>query len=299
MKNKWITVLACLLLAALPAVAQESDLKSPEAPIDVRPDGGTTSLAVGPDAFGYTAADETEATGPVVSFIDISATGTDSGLVGDDVGSGALPIGFSFNFYGTSYTEVAAASNGYLNFNTAGDLTDFGNDCPGLNAFDPDQSLFVYWDDLVMDDANAAVYYETFATCPNTSGGFGACTVIQWSQARHFGGTDLFDFQAILYDTNNMLVQMGTGEPEEGAGATIGIENETPSSIGLDYACDTAGSMPANRGVLFCAPGNTCPAVAGGGSSVVEVPTLDTTGIAFLLVLLAGAGVFVMRRRMA
>ena len=106
MKNKWITVLACLLLAALPAAAQESDLKSPEPPTDVRPDGGTVSLAVGPDAFGYTAADETEATGPTVSFIDISATGTNSGLVGDDVGSGALPIGFPFDFYGTREVMV-------------------------------------------------------------------------------------------------------------------------------------------------------------------------------------------------
>jgi hypothetical protein len=295
-KNKWIAFAGCLLLIALPAVAQENDVKSSEPPAGIPADGGSLSLAVGPDAFGYTAADETEATGPAFSFVDISGTGTAAGLTGDDAGTGALSIGFPFDFYGTSYTSFAASTNGYINFNTGGDLVDFGNDCPGLNAFDPDQSLYVLWDDLIMDAGTSELFTETFTECPNTSGGFGACTVVQWNQVRHLGGVDLFDVQAILYDTNNMLVQLSTGEPEGGAGATIGIENETPSSIGLDYACNTAGSMPANRGVLFCYPGNVCPAVDGGPE---EIPTLGDAGIAFLLVLLAGAGVFVMRRRMA
>jgi hypothetical protein len=282
------------MLAVVPVWAQENDVKTTTPPTG-SPSSGPR-VAVGPDGFGYTAADETEPTGPTFNFIDISGTGTATGLSGDDAGTAALPIGFAFDFYGTTYTDVAASTNGYLNFDTAGDLVDFGNDCPGLNAFDPDQSIYAYWDDLAIDGGVGDLFYENFAVCPNTSGGFGACTVFQWNQVRHLGDTQLFDFQAILYDTNNILIQMGANEPEAGVGATIGIENQTPSSIGLDYACNTAGSMPANRGVLFCAPGNTCPAAAP-VPQLESVSTLSWQGLFVLAALLAAFGALLLTRR--
>ena len=113
---------------------------------------------------------------------------------------------------------------------------------------------------------------------------------------RHLGEVELFDFQVILYDTNNFLIQLGEGEPEAGAGATIGIENQTPSSIGLDYACETADSMPANRGVLFCAPGNICPAEL---PETQPVPTLSVASFLILMLLIAGVGVVLLGRRVA
>jgi hypothetical protein len=128
-------------------------------------------LVAGPDGFGYVSIDSNELFGPVFNFIDISATGTDAGISVDDAGSAALAIGFPFNFYGTNFDQVAMASNGYLNFNLAGDLSDFGNDCPGTNANDPDNSIYILWDDLDLGDlATAAGFFQSFGACPNTEG---------------------------------------------------------------------------------------------------------------------------------
>jgi len=275
-----LRLLSILMLMAPFALAQrENDVKGEDS---VGPGSGVRT-AVGPDAFGYEGRDETEPFGPVYDFIDISGTGTDLMLSGDDAGVTA-PIGFAFNFYGIDYTDVGISSNGYLNFNPGGDLVDFGNDCPGLNAFDPDQSAFVYWDDLVAD---GTAFIESFGVCPNQSGGPVACTIIMWQDARHLGGVELFDLEAILYANGNILMQYPAGNPETGDGATIGLENETPSTIGLDYACNTPGTIPANRAILFQHPNGV----------IAQIPTLGTYGLVIFIVLFAGVGVWLMARR--
>src|SRR5437762_812033 len=48
-------------------------------------------------------------------YVSISGTGTlFSSINCDDCGSGSIPIGFAFTFCGTSYTQLAACSNGWL-----------------------------------------------------------------------------------------------------------------------------------------------------------------------------------------
>src|SRR6188508_3307933 len=45
-------------------------------------------------------------------------TGATSVPSGDDVISGILPIGFTFNFGGTNFTQFKMNSNGWMTFNT-------------------------------------------------------------------------------------------------------------------------------------------------------------------------------------
>src|SRR5262245_34422347 len=52
---------------------------------------------------------------PTFSFFDIAATGTQLFLFDDQVSS-AIPIGFSFNFYGFVYSSVFISSNGFITF---------------------------------------------------------------------------------------------------------------------------------------------------------------------------------------
>ncbi len=219
-------------------------------------------LIAGPDDFGYTSIDSTEPQGPAYHFIDISATGT---LVtftpnDDDGGSPPLPIGFVFNFYGEDNVEVAMSTNGYLDFNLAGDLVDIGNDCPLPSVNDPDNSISVLWDDLDLGDfATAAAYYQTFSPCPNSEGGDGDCTIFQWDDAQLFPGNvdpgvrPPFDFQAILYNNGNILMNFGPGNPEQGEFSTTGIERAFAAEA-VTHACNTAGSIPDNFSVLFRYP---------------------------------------------
>jgi len=230
----------------------EDDVKDPNPPVDTGPAVSTDSTG-GPDGFGYSFTDSTELDGPAYNFIDISGTGTPQGLTGDDAGTAPINIGFPFNFYGTTFNQLAMSTNGYINFNTGGDISDFSNNCPGLSADDPDNSIYVYWDDLIIE-TDSDVYVQTFANCPNTSGGAGACTVFMWDEARHFGGAAFFDFEAILYDNGNILSQFAPGNPEMGLSSTTGIENQFPSTIGLDYACDTSSSITDNLAVCFIHP---------------------------------------------
>jgi hypothetical protein len=76
------------------------------------------ALTGGPDAGGYTFTDSNEAGGPTYNFEDISDTGTSAGDAAtcDDCVSPALPIGFTFNYYGTDYTSAYVSSNGFLTF---------------------------------------------------------------------------------------------------------------------------------------------------------------------------------------
>ena len=69
----------------------------------------------GPDPFGYTYIDSVEPGGPTYSWWDISGTGTDMGL-SDDSYYWSITLPFTFDFYGTGYTEVAVGSNGVIYF---------------------------------------------------------------------------------------------------------------------------------------------------------------------------------------
>ena len=53
----------------------------------------------------------------VFAPIDITTSGTVVSL-GDDEVSGAQPIGFSFNYYGSDYTDIFISSNGFITFDS-------------------------------------------------------------------------------------------------------------------------------------------------------------------------------------
>src|SRR5262249_32971739 len=72
--------------------------------------------AGGPDAFGYFFRDSDHLGGPVFDWTDIAATGSPVPLTGNNVTSAPIPIGFSFPFYGGSFSTVRVCTNGWLSF---------------------------------------------------------------------------------------------------------------------------------------------------------------------------------------
>ena len=74
--------------------------------------------ASGSDPFGYRWYDSLE---PECPFRDITTTSFPGQFLyasGDDV-SAAIPLGFSFPLYGTSYTQVWISTNGWFTFDVA------------------------------------------------------------------------------------------------------------------------------------------------------------------------------------
>jgi len=209
------------------------------------PSPAKTMLVGGPDAFGYTFDDDTEPGGPGFHFIDLSVSPTATPyILGDDWGTGAIPIGFNFNFYGTDYNQFYGSSNGYLTFDPT-DQTDFTND-PIPSATDPDAFVAPYWDDLHQQFLPS--FSESFlGTCPTPVGGSNTCAIYQWNNIEYFGGGLAGTFEAVLYDNGNILFQYD--QINDAGWATIGLENQVGTD-GLAYG----GGVVDGRAIGFRHP---------------------------------------------
>jgi uncharacterized repeat protein (TIGR01451 family) len=148
-------------------------------------------------------------------WVDISSTGTPVYL-GDDDWVGPLGIGFAFDFFGNSYTDLAIGSNGAINFNI--EYTTLDNQCPLPSASTPNNLIALMWDDLDPGDTGDPVYYQTFAACP---AGGGQCLVVQYDNYHHYypGGSAMAGtFEAILFDSGAILIQFLDAGDELGSG---------------------------------------------------------------------------------
>jgi hypothetical protein len=188
----------------------------------------------GPDEFGYQYIDSLVSGGPGFHWIDISGTGSNANIYGDDVSGGPYNIGFNFSFYGTSYSQFYTSTNGIIKFGSGS--SQYTNHClPGTDS--PANMIAVYWDDLEIFLANsAAVYYQYFSESPHPDFS-GRCLVVMWKNANFYDGTPgLFSLEAILFEDGNILMQFGA-IPEQGASSTTGIQN-LDRTIGLNYSCN-------------------------------------------------------------
>ncbi len=206
----------------------------------------------GPDAFGYTFADQDEPDCPY-DFVDITLTATRV-YTDEDDGVAVVTPTETFDFYGVTYDDFAMASNGYISTDPTDSGGDLSNDCPlpATPSTGGGARMYPLHDDLV----SGGGYYEYFATCPRTSDmdPGESCSIFQWDDTRHYGSAITFTFESILYhDSGELVFQMGPGNPELGSGSTTGIQNED-ASIGLTYACNTSNSITDTTSVCFFPP---------------------------------------------
>lgn len=145
--------------------------------------------------------------------------------------SQSAPIGFTFSYYGTTYTDVIISSNGYITIpGEPGNL--LGNtNLPDMAA--PNPVLAPWWDDLRVANYGGTVdevSYDTIGLAPFR------VFVAQWTSVSRFGdgagNYHFVNFQVRLYEFGSWIRfhygQSGTfGAPATPFSATIGIENDT------------------------------------------------------------------------
>jgi hypothetical protein len=224
----------------------------------------------GPDAFGYRWIDSDEPGGPTFNWVEIS---TQPGAVlvtsGDDVNSGPFPIGFSFKFYGNTFTQFRVCSNGFISFtSTVSTLTNDTIPSPP----EPNNLLALFWDDLNVTGAGKIYYYND-----------GSKLIIEYDHVVRYGTTDcIYTMEAILYPNGKIIYQYKEMTGARTNEATIGIENGT-GTVGLEVVYN-ALYVHANLAIKFsAAPGwlvfspefGTVPAF---GTDTIDV-TFDATGI--------------------
>lgn len=227
-----------------------------------------------------------------------SSTGTFDTLVGgtnvtaiedDDEVSALLPIGFTFLYNGTSYTDVVASSNGFLSFNASSGSAN-GNNLDGTGS---GQLPLVapLWDDLdgratgIVSEAN----YQTSGTAPNRIFTF------EWKnwEWRYNADTAVISFQVKLYETTNVIefhYRPGSGVPNTSAtnGASIGLADLTSFLSVTDIANPTVSfltetdtlSIRPDSGTVYSFTPPTCLIPDSLGSTNLAATTADVYWLA-------------------
>ncbi len=147
--------------------------------------------------------------------IDITATGIGVSLTDDDV-SGALPIGFSFEFYGQTYSNFYISSNGFITFNNDGD----NGCCSGdliPSGGTPNNFIAFAWEDL-NPASGGSIRYETVGTAPDRK------LVMEFDDVPFYGTNNGVTSQVHLFEGSNRIEIHSTSIPADGT-ATQGIEN--------------------------------------------------------------------------
>ena len=170
----------------------------------------------GPDAFGYRWV-------PVPHNYQ-NITPTIALPLGHDQFSTALPLGFSFRYYGQEYTSARVSSNGFLTFldnQNQGCCT--GVESPSGN--NPNAIIAGYWEDL-NPSRGGQIWYSSRGSAPNRR------FVVHFDNVPHAvssGGTstDLASFQIVLFEQGNNIEIRLVDVQSDGGTHSTGFENET------------------------------------------------------------------------
>jgi hypothetical protein len=164
--------------------------------------------------LAYTAANVTNTAG---TYTDLGTTGTVIATANtDDANSASTPIGFTFNYNGTAFTDFVLNTNGFIKLGTAAPTgpayTDGGQSVINGPVDGPDTNLILPFNqDLTAGSAGTEYRVFTTGTAPSR------VTTIQWKnvkdKARPAGGASVavgtqyanISFQVKLYETSNQI----------------------------------------------------------------------------------------------
>lgn len=154
----------------------------------------------------------------------------------DDVISGLLPIGFTFTFGGTAYTQLRIMTNGRLQF--ASNFCGYGTESTSPRTYpypmpnaNLNRTMRVYGADLDKSPTGTGttcpagscfVRYATLGSAPNRTFVVSWVNVPEWSAP---GST--FTFQAILHENGEFVYQYGASTNRSGGSAEVGWQLST------------------------------------------------------------------------
>ncbi|UCH85547.1 MAG: S8 family serine peptidase, partial [Candidatus Latescibacterota bacterium] len=183
----------------------------------------------GPDPFGYSWKDNNEPGGPVFNWVDVS--GGSSIYMSDDDFVTGIPLGFTFNYYGTDFTEIGVGSNGWMSFTGVNGW--FPGSVPAVDDFEGAIAPFAL--DLYPPSGNY-VRYQTIGTEPARQ------FVIEFNNVPDYGGGNYKTFEVIFYERSNTIVFQYLVAPN------------TPAGFGIESPDQTMGMGNGGSDDLFISP---------------------------------------------
>jgi len=206
----------------------------------------------------------------------------------DDSQMGPVPIGFSFCFLGSTYTQFFIGSNGWISFTGGQPTTYTSGPVPSTGASVPKNCIMGPWQDWHPGIAPANfIKYQTIGTAPFRK------LVVTYDNVPMFSCTSVLGrFQIVCHETTNVVENHIFSKQFcswGGGTATQAIHNATGT---IAYA------IPGRNSTVWTAtneswrytpsgpPGNIVWTVNGGnvgtGTSITVTPTSTTTYVASL-----------------
>lgn len=151
-------------------------------------------------------------------------TGGTNVALTDDSQSGVLPIGFTFCFFGNSYTQFYIGSNGWISFSPTS-TTFTSAPIPSAAGTVPKNCVMGPWQDWHPGVAGGPyINYQTLGVAPNRR------LVVNWNNCPMFScTTTLGRFQIVLYESTNVIENHIATKPAclawAGGTAVQGIHN--------------------------------------------------------------------------
>jgi FG-GAP-like repeat len=186
---------------------------------------------------------------------------TDIGNHCDDCTT-SIPLPFTYQLYGQSFTGANISSNGTLQFVSNSNSLD--NACLPTATFN--FPIMPHWDDLRTDQVSTG--------CTGYASGCGVFTSatgaapnrifnIEWRTVYFEADTTRANFEVRLYEGQNRFDLIYGEIAQGGASATVGVQKDTGSQF-TQYECNTAGALTAGLQVVATEPCATPPPPPGG-----------------------------------
>jgi large repetitive protein len=171
---------------------------------------------------------------PVGSFTTLASGGsanvTLSGGTIDDGGWGGIPIGFTYNFFGTDFTSLGVGTNGLVMFGNipgyttaTGQLGQFSFLSPTFpNASNPGNVIGLMLSDMDFSNANSVLRYWTEGVAPTRR------FIVQGTYAQWSGGA-LTTVQLKLYETTG-IAEVHITSSAATLSRSVGLQSAIPQT---------------------------------------------------------------------
>jgi hypothetical protein len=156
-----------------------------------------------------------------------------------DDATAQAPLGFTFRFFGASYTSCYVSTNGFLSFSPLSAAYYSNNVIPDAQA--PNNYVALFWDDLVVSSTGDRVTYKTEGSSPNR------VFVLEYFSVSRFNAPSAYLYGQIrLYETTNVIELHYATSYWVSMSATIGIENAGGTAgVGAPNATGATNTEPS------------------------------------------------------
>ena len=188
-----------------------------------------------------------------IPFAPSPATGTQV-FLSDDAVSAMLPIGFSFCFYGNTYTNFYIGSNGWISFSAGQPATFTSAPIPSTAFGVPKNCIMGPWQDW-HPGVGGQIRYQTQGTAPCRR------LVVSFTSLPFFSCTStLGTFQIVLYEGTNIIENHITNKPActqwAGGTAVQGIHNLPGTAAGTVPGRNSTAWTTTNNAWRYTPNGN-------------------------------------------